>query len=403
VQSVRSAAVIDVATAVEKLRVDDAVLTHGDMLLADIESVLESITGLQAVLLRRLRTARELDAVKELCGRSTKNWLHEEQLLPQAEAGRLTRLMTHLPNFPLTQAAFDEQRINIAHVAAILTALYTLPVLLRDTVEPHLVDRATHYPPEEIAGFLDELLDGLGIDKASDVRRDKRHNERGVDLAPTLDGTRSIAGTLSPEVGEKLEAALAHAGHKAGPDDMRSQRQRRHDALGALADAYLSQHEPSFTGAPRTVIVTMTLDTLETRLREQWIEMPSGAQLSAETARRLACDAELIPIVLGRNSEVLDIGQADHEFTTAQRRAAYQRDGGTCVFPNCGNPVEQLHHIVYRSRGGATSLDNAAWLCAFHHWLTHEGGWTLQRAANGGYIWTNPLGQQFERSLDRHT
>src|SRR5436305_1144867 len=155
----------------------------------------------------------------------------------------------------------------------------------------------------------------------------------------------------------------------------------------------------AFAAAPRTVIITMDLEMLEARLRDGWLTLPSGAQISAETARRLACDAQLVPVVLGRNGEMLDIGQADHEFTASQRRAAWVRDQGRCAFPDCHNPPGQLHHIIWRSRQGPTSVDNAAWLCHYHHRLTHEGGWTLQRTPDGHYLWTGPHGQHRTRTL----
>jgi hypothetical protein len=210
-----------------------------------------------------------------------------------------------------------------------------------------------------------------------------------------------VAGTLTPDVGEQLEKALELAGEWCGAEDRRTFRQRQHDALGAIAAAYLAANgTPSFTGAPRTVIVTIDLDMLEGRLRQAWLTLPSGAVISAHTARRLACDAGIIPIVLGTNSEILDIGQAGHEFSVPTRRAAYHRDGGRCAFPDCRNPVSELHHITFRRRGGPGSLDNAAWLCAFHHMLVHEGHWTLRRQEHdGSYLWTGPYGHQRIRHL----
>jgi hypothetical protein len=208
---------------------------------------------------------------------------------------------------------------------------------------------------------------------------------------------------LTPEVGERFEAALAAAGQKSSPDDDRTPRQRRHDALGVIADAYLaSSTEPSFTGAPRTVIVTMDLDVLQGRLRDALVTLPDGASISAATARRLACDAEIIPVVLGTRGEVLDIGQAGHEFTVAVRRAAYLRDDGNCVFPRCTNDPVELHHMVFRRHGGTNNLQNAASLCAAHHWFVHEGAWTLTRAGDGGYDWTRPDGLVLHRKLGRH-
>jgi hypothetical protein len=374
------------------------------MVLGDAETLLSVIGTAQALLVRKLREAQALDATAELCGRSLKRWLVEEQRLAEAEAGRLARLVRLLPDHPATQAAFDAGDIGPAHAAAVLTALHSLPGEIRATVDPHLIDRARQFPPEEIAGYVDELLQALGIDTAGDLRRERRYATRGVDVAKTLHGARSVSGTLTPEVGERFETALALAAHKTSPEDHRTPRQRRHDALGVIADAFLGQTEPSFAGAPRTVIVTIDLQTLEGRLREAWLSTPpmlSGtASISPDTARRLACDAELIPVVLGGNREILDVGQAGREFTTAVRRAAYVRDKGRCAFPRCRNHCLELHHIQFRRNRGTNSLSNAAWLCAFHHWLVHEGGWTLQRDSNGDYLWTNPAGIHWIRHLE---
>ncbi|MBV9291791.1 MAG: DUF222 domain-containing protein [Frankiales bacterium] len=399
---VLSAPVADLVVAVDKMCAEDPVITEPLMLLGDIEAVQEVITKLQALVVRRVRAADAIDAPSELMGRSTRAWLHEDLTLAGPAASRIVRLSRELSDHPATAEAFNAGVITDAHATAILTSLRALPPDLRDTVEPHLIDRARLNPPEEIAGFTDELVQGLGIDKASDITREKRLTERGVDLRRTLDGATVISGTLTPEVAARFDAALTAAAQPAGPGDDRTPRQRRHDALGTLADTYLtaaSGGAPSFTGAPRTVIVTMDLAVLEGQLRDALVMLPSGATISADTARRLACDAELIPAVLGGRSEVLDIGQADHEFTAAIRRAAYLRDGGRCAFPRCRNRVSELHHIRFRRHGGATSLENAAWLCNHHHWLAHDGGWTLGRIPRG-YRWTSPAGRCRERHLD---
>ena len=401
VPAVLSDSVVDVVAAVDKLRADDRLISSGQQVLCDLEELLTSITMLQATVVRRLRAAWDLDATAELCGRGTKRWLIEEQMLTAFDAGRFLRCMHQLPTYPLTEAAFDTGAITIAHVAAILTALSTLPVDLRETVEPHLVERARFYPPEEISGFLDELLDALGLDKPSDVRRERRLAQTGITLARTLDGTRNISGNLTADGGEDLERALALADAPGGDEDTRTYSQRQHDALVAIAAHYLATHgePPSLTGAPRTMIVTIDLETLENHLRDRWIALPDGATVSAATARRLACNAGIIPIALGSNGQVLDVGEAGREFTATTRRAAYYRDGGRCAFPNCRNPLAELHHILFRRHGGPNSHDNAAWLCHFHHWLVHEGRWTLQRTSDGNYLWTGPQGQQRIRYL----
>jgi hypothetical protein len=394
--AILSDVVVDLVAAAEKLRADGRLITSAEQQLGELETLFVTVTLLQAEIVHRLRDAFDADATGEACGRGMKAWLREELLLPGVDASRLLRLMHALRCYPLTEAALDTAEISLPHAIAIISALETLPPHLRATVEPHLVERAKEFPPEEIAGFVDELLHALGVDRLSEVRRERRHAQRGVDVHKTLHGTRSINGTLTPDVGDQLEKALALAGASTGPDDQRTPRQRAHDALGAIANAYLgTDGAPSFNGSPRSVIATMDLDTLENQLRDAWITLPDGGQISAATARRWACDAELIPVVLGANSEILDIGQADHEFTTAIRRAAYLRDDGRCAFPGCRGTVSELHHIVFRRHHGPTSLDNAAWLCTYHHWLAHEGRWTLQRqSVDGSYLWTGPHGQQ---------
>jgi len=382
--------------------VDDRLVTSPEQQLDELEAIRDVITSLEAVFVRRLRDARDADAPRLVCGRTTKGWLREELFCSSGDASRLMRCVFRLPAYPVVAAAFEAAEITLAHVLVLMTALDHLPrVELRETMEPCLVEHARLCPPEDIAAFVDELLEALGIDKACDVRRERRLAERGVDLHPTMDGMRSLGGTLTPEVGQALADALAKAAQPCGPEDDRNPRQRAHDALGVIAEHYLgSDGTPSFTGAPRTVIVTIDLETLENQLREKWVTLPDGAQISAATARRLACGAEIIPMVLGSNSEILDVGQANRDFTAAQRRAAYLRDRGRCAFPDCRGHVVELHHIHFRRHGGAGVLDNAAWLCAFHHYLVHEGGWTLQRdPADHSYLWTGPHGQQRRRQL----
>lgn len=119
-----------------------------------------------------------------MTGRTTKGWLREELFCSGAASSQFMRCVHGLPAYPLVQAAFDGAEISLAHVLALMTALDHLPRELRATVEPILVEHARLCAPEDINGFVDELLEALGIDKASAVRREKRLAERGVDLHP---------------------------------------------------------------------------------------------------------------------------------------------------------------------------------------------------------------------------
>ena len=396
-----SETVSDLVAAAGKLAAGDGLVTSSEQHLNEIEALYEVVNVVQAQVVRRLDEARDIDAYAEACGRSMRGWLREEMFLSGTETSRTLLCVRRLPAYPQVRAAFEAGMISLAHAHAVVTALDKLPVDLRDTLEPSLVEHAKFCVPEDINGFVDELLDALGIDKLSDIRRERRHAERHVELHTGFEGQHVLQGSLSPEVGQALARALAKAAQPTDDEDHRTPGQRQHDALGAIANHYLgSDLTPSFNGAPRTAIITIDLETLENQLREAWITLPDGAKLSAATARRLACDAELIPVVLGGRGEILDVGQASREFTTAQRRAAYLRDGGRCAFPDCRGQVAELHHIRFKRHGGPGTLDNAAWLCAFHHYLVHEGGWHLERDRHdGSYLWTGPHGQQRRRRL----
>ena len=100
--------------------------------------------------------------------------------------------------------------------------------------------------------------------------------------------------------------------------------------------------------------------------------MDAGSLLAPETVRRLACDAALIPVVLGGAGEVLDLGRTVRLFTPAQTKRLWLRDGG-CSYPGCGMPPQwtDAHHLTHWADGGSSDLANAALLCQRHHTIVH--------------------------------
>ncbi|MET9020462.1 hypothetical protein ABZV93_10800, partial [Actinopolymorpha sp. NPDC004070] len=122
-----------------------------------------------------------------------------------------------------------------------------------------------------------------------------------------------------------------------------------------------------------------------------------GEPISVATIRRMACDANIIPVVLGGDGEVLDVGMADRFFTEAQRRALAVRDGSHCHFPGCQVPERRCvaHHMTAWDDFGPTDLDNGVLLCKTHHTFVHHRGWTVRMGAHGHpeYIppeWVDP-------------
>jgi hypothetical protein len=99
----------------------------------------------------------------------------------------------------------------------------------------------------------------------------------------------------------------------------------------------------------------------------------NGELLDPDTVRRIACDAGIIPAVLGRHSETLDQGRLQRVFTLGQIRALWRRDRH-CTFPDCDTPAAwcDAHHLVHWIDGGPTDLSNAALLCPKHHTVVHR-------------------------------
>lgn len=152
--------------------------------------------------------------------------------------------------------------------------------------------------------------------------------------------------------------------------EIRSPGQRRADALMTILDD-LENHRRTPTVAGDRPRVVVTIDEADLRQRAEAAGvLDSGQPISAGELRRLCCDADLMPAVLGSQSEVLDIGRIQRLVSPAIRRALSLRDGG-CVFPNCDKPDSccEAHHVDPWWSGGATALDNLALLCPHHHGL----------------------------------
>ena len=118
-----------------------------------------------------------------------------------------------------------------------------------------------------------------------------------------------------------------------------------------------------------------TCETLRSGLRGAGVTVggsDAGALLAPETVRRLACDAAIIPAVLGSEGEVLDLGRQVRLFTGSQVRRLWLRDG-CCSFPGCDMPAQwaDAHHLVHWADGGGTGVDNGALLCERHHTIVH--------------------------------
>lgn len=128
-----------------------------------------------------------------------------------------------------------------------------------------------------------------------------------------------------------------------------------------------------------------------------------GQVLSPNEARMLACDAKLVPAVLGGRGELLDLGRSTRLVTPALVAALHLRDGG-CTYPGCTAPPSWCdgHHIVYWALGGRTDMSNLTLLCRHHHTVVHQHHHTATIDPRGVVRWTGgdgrPLGNTPRRA-----
>ncbi|MDF9750819.1 HNH endonuclease signature motif containing protein [Arthrobacter sp. ES3-54] len=210
-------------------------------------------------------------------------------------------------------------------------------------------------------------------------------------------GAEGDAGTRAAEV-SAAAAMSAGVGADAGAAafDQRSRPQRLLDGLvGACKAALATGGLPAAGGLRPQVMATIDYRDLLTRLdgaeprHEGTGSLTFTGPITVSTVRKLACDADIIPVLLGGEGRVLDIGRASRVFPPHIRKALTARDQG-CAFPQCTIPAPwcEAHHITYWSLGGTTGTDNGTLLCSHHHHLIHKEQWTVQMRA--GVPWFIP-------------
>ena len=200
----------------------------------------------------------------------------------------------------------------------------------------------------------------------------------------------ALVGRVSAEMRERREPAPS--GSEAA--EYVSFDQRLYDALQELfsiGSAPTSGRRRAFR--PR-VIVHAPLDVLVgSGSRAGVTEIAGVGPVPVEVARRLACDADVVLSVEGRDGSILDQGRVRREPTPAQRVEIDRRDKG-CRFPGCTyNEFTDVHHVRHWTRGGDTNLDNLVTLCGRHHSAVHELGWHMAGDANGELTFTSPHGR----------
>jgi hypothetical protein len=253
---------------------------------------------------------------------------------------------------------------------------------------PELVEASTTMTASEFSYLVTETAKSVVADDGlSTFERQKR--ETFFKMRNEADGCLSVSGKFDPisasilksKIGRLVEA-MFHSGDKEVPVEVMPWIEPNdHRQAQALIDLVSGASETfSDVSARAEIVVHVDLETLQHGLHAGGTcRTALGADLPVETVRRLACEAEILPVVLDGRSVPIDVGRSKRLATIHQRRAL-EAIHPTCAIPDCEVIFDHcnVHHIEYWENGGATDLNNMVPLCSRHHHAAHEGGWKLQ-------------------------
>lgn len=360
--------------------------------LRDVARLKGCIAGLEAELARRANQLSDAGAglpADELLGRS--------QPMSRREAQRASRRADTLGEVPALSRQLGAGRIGAEHADALTSAAAKLDDgdrALLFALDAELATHAAASTPEQFRRHVDRVVDQLAADRG--LERAERQR-RSATLAKGINhdtGMYWLRAELDPESGVRVFTALdaelaalvtadppAGAAGSSAPDPGAAPTRRRDQlAAQALVGLVTSAHRAQRPGRAEMLMV-VDHDTIVNDLHEHSIcEYIDGTQLPVATARRLACDADIYPIVLGADSVVLDMGRSRRLATPDQRRALRSMYR-SCGVGDCEVPFDrcEIHHLDdWAKHHGHTDLDRLIPACGRHHHLAHEGGWQLE-------------------------
>ena len=359
---------------IHELRSIDVSALSDDELHREIEGLERASRVIEAERARRVAEADHRRSYAVDGYLSMAAWLRHRLGLSGGAAAEQVRVARALGSMPGARRALWDGHISTSAVSLLVSARRADAHGYADA-EPVLVDLAKTLAPRDLARAIEhwrQMADATRED--ADERRFER---RGLHVSPMLDGMVRIDGELDPETGQTVVTALRSMHDvwtRSERMDSRSPAQRRADALGDICRRYLDGSDrASIAGERPHVTVTMDLDALERRAGRR-CELDDCGTVTAEAARRLACDASVARVIVGPRSEPLDVGRRTPVVSAALRRAVVVRDSG-CRFPGCDRPPAwcDAHRIVHWADGGETSPRNLILLCRPHHRLAHHG------------------------------
>lgn len=378
----------------------------------ELRGGLAMVTTVASALERaRLQMACEVAArgLHTQAGMSLGDWLavhcpdlHRSVLHALTRVAKASQDRAHAPlveavlsgGMPLTRAADIHRALaRIRKALSIDDFAGAVDLMTQAGANPAFDDR-------DIAEIINKLLRTCLPEKDHEARSKAQHELRDVHESSLADGSvKRIIMTFGDDADyEAVKAILssplaAPASAKertaTGEEDPRTPGMRRYDAFMTVVRRGVAGTQGQPTTPKAQLVVTIDLETLRRSLSESGLLPGAGATLggatiSASTIRRLACDADIIPVVLGGPSEILDQGRAQRLVTPGQRLRLSLRDKA-CTIPGCTVPATwcDAHHVIPWARGGRSDLSNYALLCPRHHIWVHEHELTATITTHG--------------------
>ncbi|BCN44511.1 HNH endonuclease signature motif containing protein [Prescottella equi] len=365
----------------------------------------------------RVATVAEIDeravSFDTLGFRSVKQWLAANSLLEVPAAARILALGRMLARQPEIADAFNAGDISAEHAALIGKFCETpprgMPNEALDSCRKVLLDAAsgpaaTTTTVRTCISRLERIFESDELPPSEDTERNEFHASR------TLNGRVSVKGDLDAVTGEMLLTALSALTKPRNPVDdpaeKRTPARQRADAFAEILRRYLDSGDAPTEGGerPHLSLHVNAADLARSEAAHEWVNpdgdsdlfgdkdiarLPHTGPLSIATARRLACDCHLTPIVMD-DGVPLNLGRTSRTVSKKQRRALIARDHG-CAFPGCGTPPAHCegHHVKHWADGGPTDLANLVLLCRYHHQLLHHSHWDVKIGADR-HPWFTP-------------
>ena len=352
---------------------------------------------------------------------SCAHWLNWKCGIGMNAAREKVRVANALAELPKISEAFSKGEVSYSKVRAMTR-------IANRKNEDYLLMIARHGTAFHIENLVGKYRRCERLKDSQDANRQQACRE--VWYTYDHDGSLVFHGRLPAEQGALLLKALEMSGERAEREVPAEKRPRSSypafmaDAMVELAESYLEHGcESSSTADRYQVVVHVAAETLKADddgvsaetstdaptedeisaetsalLQTHFSYLEDGPRVSAETSRRISCDASIIRILDDEKGEPLSIGRKSRLIPPAIRRALKARDRG-CRFPGCTHRYFiDGHHIRHWADGGETSMENLVLLCRFHHRLVHERGFGCERTDDGKIVFTNPVGREIARS-----